>query len=625
MNIKSTRRRGIRARFRDLPLFGKLLVPFLALMLLLGGLGGYLIVRDLSSRAETALNQDLSRRSLEVRSLLRDRELSLLESANFAANLEGIADAVGIKDRAAIVERLRSVLALKTRVNLIVAADKAGLGLVEYLRPAGGAKPQRKTGTDWSTVPFVRQALADPRGAKFGGFFPPAFGGGRTMLSVAGAICSRIDPCTPVGVAVVGIGADELAAEAATKLATAAPDSRSGVTFYDAAGRPVASTGLDGASQAGTDLSRAGLVRRTGRSGAQEIATLFAPLDVQGMRQGTIAVSAPTAKAFASVRGAGVRLALVLLAGLVGIVAIGIVLTRFILSQVRPLVATNRALGSGDLSARAPVLGRDELGELALGVNQMAEHLEANVETLELRVQQRTEEVRRLLRERTEFFAALSHEFRTPLAVILRQADLLLDPRTKKTGRWASQSGSMLKDSGQQLLLLINDILDLAKAEAGGLDMNLEEVRLAEAVNELRRTISGLAKGSGLSMSIKVPTDLPAVRADRARLREIILNLVDNAVKYTPEGGRVELSAAARNGNVVVSVSDTGVGIPAEARENMFEPFYRVKGIAAQRGQASSGLGLAITRRLVEAQGGKINYQSEAGAGSTFTFTLTLA
>jgi signal transduction histidine kinase len=344
---------------------------------------------------------------------------------------------------------------------------------------------------------------------------------------------------------------------------------------------------------------------------------------VQGIRQGTIAVSAPTAKAFASVRGAGVRLALVLLAGLVGIVAIGIVLTRFILSQVRPLVATNRALGSGDLSARAPVLGRDELGELALGVNQMAEQLEANVETLESRVQQRTEEVRRLLRERTEFFAALSHEFRTPLAVILRQADLLLDPRTKKTPRWASQSGSMLKDSGQQLLVLINDILDLAKAEAGGLEMNLEKVRLAEAVNDLKRTISGLAKGSGLSVSIKIPADLPAVRADRGRLREIILNLVDNAVKYTPAGGRVELSAAARNGDVIVSVSDTGVGIPPEARENMFEPFYRVKGISAQRGQASSGLGLALTRRLVEAQGGEINYESEAGEGSTFTFTLT--
>ena len=625
MSMKAVRRRGITARFRDLPLFLKLLVPFLALMILLGGLGGYLIVRDLSSRAETALNQDLSRRSLEVRSLLRDRELSLLESANFAANLEGIADAVGEDDRAAIIERLRSVLALKTKVTLIVAADTAGIGLVEYVRQSGGAKPQRKAGTDWSSVPFVRQALRDSKGAKFGGFLAPSIGGGRTMLSVAGAICTKIDPCTPAGVAIVGIGAQELAIEAGAKLATAAPDSRSGVTIYDAAGSPIASTGLEVASRERPDLSGAGLVRRTGRSGSQEIATLFAPLDVQGIRLGTIAVTAPTAKAFASVRGAGVRLALVLLAGLVGIVAIGIVLTRFILSQVRPLVATNRALGFGDLSARAPVLGRDELGELALGVNQMAEQLEANVETLELRVQQGTEEVRRLLRERTEFFAALSHEFRTPLAVILRQADLLLDPRTKKTGRWASQSGTMLKDSGQQLLLLINDILDLAKAEAGGLDVNLEEVRLAEAVNDLRRTISGLAKGSGLSMSIKVPTDLPAVRADRARLREIILNLVDNAVKYTPEGGRVELSAAGRNGNVVVSVSDTGVGIPAEARENMFEPFYRVKGITAQRGQASSGLGLALTRRLVEAQGGKINYESEAGAGSTFTFTLTSA
>jgi two-component system phosphate regulon sensor histidine kinase PhoR len=122
-----------------------------------------------------------------------------------------------------------------------------------------------------------------------------------------------------------------------------------------------------------------------------------------------------------------------------------------------------------------------------------------------------------------------------------------------------------------------------------------------------------------------VPPDLPAVRADRQRLREVIVNLVDNAAKYTPEGGSVDLSAAARNGSVVVSVKDTGVGIPPESGEFIFEPFYRVRGTRAQQGQASSGLGLALAKRVVEAQGGTISFESKVGKGTTFTFTLELA
>ncbi len=169
---------------------------------------------------------------------------------------------------------------------------------------------------------------------------------------------------------------------------------------------------------------------------------------------------------------------------------------------------------------------------------------------------------------------------------------------------------------------MINEILELAKAEVGGLEVNLEKVRLDEVIADARRTIDELAKGAGISLSMRVPQTLPDVEADPNRLREIILNLVDNAVKYTPKGGRVSVSAVARNSHVVVSVADTGVGIPPEAKDRIFEPFYRVKGIRTQRQQPASGLGLALTKKLVEAHGGKISFVSKPGAGSTFTFTL---
>ena len=608
-------RHGIRSRFRDLPVFLKLLVPFLVLMILLGALGGVLIVRDLSSRAQTALDQDLSRRSLEARSFLRDRELYLLESVNFAANLEGMADAMRARDRARATELLRSVVALKSDLDLVAAADTDGRTIVEFVRSPKDPAFVQRPGADRSSSAFVRRALADAAGAKAAGFVRSD---GRLLFAVAGAICSAVQPCAATGVTIVGIDVETIAAQAAGQ-------TRAGVAMFDTDGRKVASAGRAGALIDRAESAADGLVRRTQEIGGEEVATVFAAMELQGRRQGTVAVTVPTAPSFASVRGAGGRLALVLLAGLVGIIGIGVVVSRFILAQVRPLAATNRALGEGDLTARAPVLGNDELGQLAAGVNQMAEQLEASVETLETRVEERTEEVRRLLRERTEFFAALSHEFRTPLAVILRQADLLLDPRTPKTSRWSFESGRTLKQSGHQLLALINEILELAKAEVGGLEVTLERVRLGEVIDEAKRTIEGLAKGAGLSVSIRIPRNLPAIQADRVRVREIVLNLIDNAVKYTPKGGRIALVASARNGHVEVCVSDTGVGIPEDAQDRIFEPFFRVGGIKTQKGQPATGLGLAITKRLVEAHGGDITFTSEPGAGSTFTFTLPLS
>jgi len=614
---------------RRLPLFWKVLTPFLALIIILGVGGAFLIVRNLASGAQSRLDQDLARQSLDARSLAHDRELYLLESVNFASNIQGISDAIRSNDAASVARLLGSVLALKTDLNLLVAADARGGALVDYRKVSGTSRPSRRSGGAWNGESFVRDALADPAGNKHAGI---ATVGSEAMLIIAAPVCAPGPPCHSIGVAIVGIAIQRIAAEAAGIEGTGASveRGRSAVEIYDTNGRRLGAAGFPvaGALPARKPpvVSMGGeLARSSDRVRGIATATLYAPFVVQGRAVGVLAVSIPRDLAFASVHGAAWRLALILLAAMAGGIGFGVLLSRRILRQVRPLVETNRALGRGDLTARAPVISDDELGELARGVNQMAEQLQASYETLELRVAQRTEEVRRLLSERTEFFAGMSHDFRTPLAVILSEAELLVDPTYPRKPEAIADAGRTIKESGAQVLALVNDVLELARAEAGRLEMSLDILKLADVIRDLRGTMEGLARAGDLTLRIDVPSDLPTLRADGRRLREVMLNLVDNAVKYTPPGGSVSLSAAASDGEIEIVVTDTGVGIPAEAGRKIFEPFYRVKGTQPARGQASTGLGLALTKRLVEAHHGHITFTSEPGAGTTFRVTLPMA
>lgn len=585
-------------RFRDLPLFAKLLLPYLTLMLFVGAFGVFLVVRELGTRAQASVDTELAQRSLDARAAIRDRELYLLESVNLAANLQGLVDAVRRGDVATSARLMQSVVALKSDLGLVAVTDRSGRAIVAFTREGPGADVQLSTGSDFGDRSVVQRALAAPRFAKAAGFLGD---GDAHLLAMSSPVCGGSATCEPVGAALVGIDVAALVTE---------PRSGSGgVTLYDLDERVLYSAGC--CSDPGT--------------GSDGTATRRTTFEVQSQPAGTIALSIPTDRAFDVARGAGIRLALILFGAMVGVVAIGAGLSRRILAQVGPLVDTNRALGTGDLHARAPVLSSDELGELARGVNQMAEQLQASHETLELRVAQRTEEVQRLLKERTEFFAALSHELRTPLAIIRGQARMMIDPSYPKGAKWVTETGAVIEDSASQLLWLVNDILELARAEAGRLDVDIEDVQLTDVVGDLRQTLEGLARSNGLRIAIDVPKDLPLVRADRARLREVIVNLVDNAAKYTPEGGAIDLCASRRNGAVTVTVADTGVGIPPDTGDLVFEPFFRVRGTKAQRDQASSGLGLALAKRIVEAQGGTLDYTSEVDAGTTFTFTLALA
>ena len=608
--------------FRDLPLFWKLLVPYFTLIVIVGVLGAFLIVRELSGRAESAINEDLSRQSLAASAGLRDRELYLLESGAFAANVQGMAPAVGRGDAPGASRLLASVLALKADLSLAVVTTRDGSGLAEFVEPDRDALQPSTRGENWADYPFVAKALSDPAGTKAAGFLSVR---GTTMLGLASPICSSSPRCAAVGVAVVAMSADRL-------LTVAAPSTRdvasrlaaSSLTLYGRDGRQLARTaGPNAVGRPPVTVDRP--VRRLDGSVGARVATLYTPLVVQGQNEGTLAVSLSTDPAFGSVRSTALRLALIVLAAMLGIVAIGAALSRFILAQVRPLLDALRSLGSGDLAARAQRVGDDELGQLADGVNSMASQLQASYETLEQRVDARTAEVQQLLRERTQFFAAMSHEFRTPVAVVLSQAQMLSDPTFPKSEKWQADAGRILSGSGEQLLSLVSDILDLAKAEAGKLEVDVHPLSLPALVRELRPSIEGLAQAADLRTKISVPTRLPLVQADRNRLREVLLNLVDNAVKYTPGGGAVSVTASVVDGLVQLDVSDTGVGIPTEEAERIFEPFYRVRSNRTQRGQPSSGLGLAVTKRLVEAQGGTIRVASEPGKGTTFTLTLPVA
>ncbi|MGH9199456.1 MAG: hypothetical protein ACRD1T_27460, partial [Acidimicrobiia bacterium] len=332
-------------------MFFKLLIPFLTLILIVGSFGAFLIVRDLSSRAQTALDQDLLQSSLNARAILHDRELYLLESVNFAANLQGMAPSVSRNDPNGVASLLESVLALKTDLTLVVATNREGVGMVEFVREAPGGPSQRGSASTWAAHAFIDQALHDPKGEKSAGFLKL---GDQSILAIAGGICSDPSECSAAGAAIVGISTDLLAREAAetSGLQTQAL----GLAIYDGSGQLLASSGKTPLGKSKTRLAEKRLIRRNETVRGTELSSLYAPLEFQGRREGIVAVSLGREAAFSPIRGAGTRLVLILLGAMAGIVAIGALLSKFILAQIRPLLETNRALGGGDLTARAPIV-----------------------------------------------------------------------------------------------------------------------------------------------------------------------------------------------------------------------------------------------------------------------------
>jgi two-component system phosphate regulon sensor histidine kinase PhoR len=232
-------------------------------------------------------------------------------------------------------------------------------------------------------------------------------------------------------------------------------------------------------------------------------------------------------------------------------------------------------------------------------------------------------ELRRLERVRQDFVANVSHEFKTPLTAIQGFAETLLagavdDPRNNR------RFLEIIREHASRLARLTDDLLKLARIEAGKLELDFYHVNITELVERCAETALLKASRKQIALEIQLPPGLPAMRGDPALLREVLQNLLDNAVQYTSAGGHIGVSAGVHDREAVVSVSDTGIGVPLADQERIFERFYRVDA-ARSREAGGTGLGLSIARHIVEAHGGRIWVESEVGAGSKFSFSIPLA
>jgi signal transduction histidine kinase len=288
---------------------------------------------------------------------------------------------------------------------------------------------------------------------------------------------------------------------------------------------------------------------------------------------------------------------------------LGFVLSWSLIGPIQRIDARLAAIASGDFSTHVDVTNRDELGALGANVNRMNDELRRLYGELET-----------ASRHKSEFLANMSHELRTPLNAIIGFSQVL---RERMVGDLNEKQQEYLDDiisSGNHLLSLINDVLDLSKVEAGQIELEVAPFALRDALERGVSMVKEQATKYGVGLTLEAGSDVGVVAADERRIRQVVFNLLSNAVKFTPEGGSVIVSSARINGEVRVSVSDTGPGISVEDGARIFEEFQQTD--VGVRQLEGTGLGLAVSKRLIELHGGRIWVESELGKGSMFTFAL---
>jgi signal transduction histidine kinase len=356
--------------------------------------------------------------------------------------------------------------------------------------------------------------------------------------------------------------------------------------------------------QSGTG-ARAGLLVRRELALARRLATAMDRLVTRTKAQKDMLV-ATNQRSFASSRNLfiGVAAGSVVLALL-----LGFALSWSLIAPLRNTEARLAEIAAGDFSRHVEVPSRDEIGVLAANVNRMNDELGRLYLELET-----------ISRHKSDFLATMSHELRTPLNAIIGFSEVL---REQMFGELNTQQLSYVDDvleAGQHLLSLINDVLDLAKIEAGRLDLEFSAVSIPDILRSGVAMHGERASRAGIALGLNVDPDEINVEADERRLRQVVVNLLSNAIKFTPPDGRVDVSARFTDGAVEIAVADTGPGISPDDLELIFEEF--------EQGQTTrldgTGLGLPLSRKFVELHGGRLWVESTVGTGSTFRFTLPI-
>lgn len=303
---------------------------------------------------------------------------------------------------------------------------------------------------------------------------------------------------------------------------------------------------------------------------------------------------------------------------LLGIVAAALI-ARATTRPLRAMATAAGAVARGDFEARVPVARRDELGSLAEAFNAMAASLAASRATLVEKVA----ELERANHLKSEFLATVSHELRTPLNVIIGYTEMLGDGATGALTPGQAEMVAAIHRYSRVQLELITNVLDFARLSSGRVSFRVESFALGTVLEEIVAPYRRQLAGGPLTLTVDAPGDLPELFTDRVKLREVVQNLVDNAVKFTP-GGTVTVSARTHDGrdeHITIDVVDTGPGMAPEEMAHVFEPFFQL-GESSTRTTGGMGLGLSIVRELVGVLGGTIRGTSTPGEGTRFTVTL---
>jgi signal transduction histidine kinase len=306
-----------------------------------------------------------------------------------------------------------------------------------------------------------------------------------------------------------------------------------------------------------------------------------------------------------------------------GVVTI-LLLEKQVLSRLSYLSRSVSDIGtSGNLSTRVSMPGSDELSRLGATINGMLAALEQSEDELrELFKEEKTlrQDLEAEINKRVEFTRALVHELKTPITPVLASSELMLE-ETKKGGTlW--ELAQNINQGAYNLNQRIDELLDLARGEVGMLHLNPNPVNSGKLLRGIVDSVKPLARKNNLALNAELPPSLPTIQADEDRLRQVVLNLLNNAFKFTPAGGSVTVKASTDGPYLVVAVQDTGRGINKEEQERLFEPYQQLERERARLG--GLGLGLSLSKKLVELHGGQIWVQSQKGKGSTFGFSIPL-